>query len=296
LLDRVTDMARRDTAGRVSRLQARIILSSVSMSSTREYLSHVTNSVAIVTGASSGIGKATALRLAQDFAAVVLVAREEKELAAVAESARQVGCDCLSLVLDLSAGPAAAAVIDKTLERFHRIDALLNIAGAVAALDVFQMTDAQWLSGMELKFHAARRLAIHAWEPLKAAKGSIVFISGNAADIPKASSAAVGSINAAIEALAKALAERGIEDGIQVNSVSPGAILTGRRLGMLEKTAAARNIPMEEMKRAFLAQAGVSRFGEPEDIAELLAFLVSPKAKYLTGTVVRMDGGEVKSN
>jgi NAD(P)-dependent dehydrogenase (short-subunit alcohol dehydrogenase family) len=256
----------------------------------------MTDSVAIITGASSGIGKATALRLARDFAAVVLVAREERELAVLAESARQVGCDCLSLALDLSVGTAAATVIDKTLERFRRIDALLNIAGAVAALDVFQMSDAQWHDGMELKFHAARRLAIHAWQPLKAAKGSIVFISGNAADIPKASSAAVGSINAAIEALAKAFADRGIEDGIQVNSVSPGAILTGRRLAMLQKNAAVRNISLEEMERVFLAQAGVSRFGEPEDIAELLAFLVSPKAKYLTGTVVRMDGGEVKSN
>jgi 3-oxoacyl-[acyl-carrier protein] reductase len=254
------------------------------------------NSAAIVTGASSGIGKTTAIRLARDFSSLVLVAREGEKLAEVAESARTVGCDCLWLEVDLSDSSVPAIVIQRTLERFGRIDALLNIAGAVAGLDVFQMADAQWNSGMELKFHAARRLAIHAWEALKAAKGSIVFISGNAADIPKASLAAVGAINAAIEALAKAFADRGIEDGVQVNSVSPGAILTGRRLGMLEKAAAAKNISLEEMKRQFLKQAGVSRFGEPEDIAELLAFIVSPKAKYMTGTVLRMDGGEVKSN
>jgi 3-oxoacyl-[acyl-carrier protein] reductase len=259
-------------------------------------LQYVTNSVAIVTGASSGIGKAAAIRLARDFSSVVLVAREEDRLARVAESVRKEGCDCLWLAMDLSVTAAAAAVIQRTLERFARIDALINIAGAVAALDVFQMTDTQWNIGMELKFHAARRLAIHAWDALRAAKGSIVFISGNAADIPKASSAAVGAINAAIEALAKAFADRGIEDGVQVNSVSPGAILTGRRLGMLKTAAAEKNISLEDMKSSFLKQVRASRFGEPEDIAELLAFIVSPKAKYLTGTVLRMDGGEVKSN
>lgn len=254
------------------------------------------NSVAIVTGASSGIGKAAAIRLARDFLSIILVAREGEKLSEVAESARKVGCDCLSLEMDLSAASAAATVIQSALDRFGRIDALFNIAGAVAGLDVFEMTDAQWNGGMELKFHASRRLAVHAWESLKATKGSIVFISGNAADIPKASSAAVGAINAAIEALAKAFADRGIEDGVQVNCVSPGAILTGRRLGMFEKIAAEKGISMEDVKRTFLKQAGVSRFGEPEEIAELLAFIVSPKAKYMTGTVLRMDGGEVKSN
>ena len=126
----------------------------------------MSNSVAIVTGASSGIGKAKALRLAREFGAIVLVAR----------------------------------------------------------------SDEQWNTGMELKFHGARRLTIRAWDALRESKGAVVFISGNAAVIPRPGAAAVGAINAAIEALAKAFAERGIEDGVQVNSVSPGAIMTGRRL------------------------------------------------------------------
>jgi 3-oxoacyl-[acyl-carrier protein] reductase len=259
-------------------------------------LEHVTNSVAVVTGASSGIGKATAIRLARDFSSLVLVAREEGKLAEVATSAQKEGCECLCLAMDLSPATAAGAVIKRTLGRFGRVDALINIAGDVPALDVFQMTDTQWGSGMELKFHAARRLAIEAWEALRATRGSIVFMSGNAADIPKASAAAIGAINAAIEALAKAFADRGIEDGVQVNSVSPGAILTGRRLAMLERAAAEKKISLDEMKSSFLKQARATRFGEPEDIAELLAFIVSPKARYMTGTVLRMDGGEVKSN
>jgi 3-oxoacyl-[acyl-carrier protein] reductase len=256
----------------------------------------VTNSVAVVTGASSGIGEAAAIRLARDFSSLVLVAREDDKLARVAAAAQKEGCDCLCVAMDLSLTAAAGIVVKRALERFGRLDALINIAGAVPALDLFQMTDPEWHSGFELKFHAARRLAIQAWDALRATKGSIVFMSGNAADIPKAPAAAIGVINAAIESLAKAFADRGIEDGVQVNSVSPGAILTGRRIAMLEGAAAEKNISLEEMKNNFLKQARVTRFGEPEDIAELLAFIVSPRARYMTGTVLRMDGGEVKSN
>jgi 3-oxoacyl-[acyl-carrier protein] reductase len=252
-------------------------------------------SVAIVTGASSGIGKATALRLARDFGAVVLAARDGEKLEAVGQQVKAVGAEPLVLELDLMAPIAAEAVVTKTLDRFGRIDALFNIAGAVPGLDIFKMTDDQWNAGMELKFHGARRLAIHAWDTLKACKGAVVFISGNAAVIPKAGAAAVGAINAAIEALAKAFAERGIEDGVQVNCVSPGAVMTGRRLAMLEKAAAARIITLEEAKQQFLKQAGINRFGEADEIADVMAFIVSPAARWMTGTVLRMDGGEVKS-
>jgi 3-oxoacyl-[acyl-carrier protein] reductase len=190
----------------------------------------MSNSVAIVTGASSGIGRATALRLAHEFGAIVLVARSEEKLGEVGQQAKAIGAEALVLELDLMAPRSAEFVVKETLDRFGRIDALVNIAGAVAGLDVFQMTDEQWNTGMELKFHGARRLTIRAWDALRESKGTVVFISGNAAVIPRAGAAAVGAINAAIEALAKAFAERGIEDGVQVNSVSPGAVMTGRRL------------------------------------------------------------------
>ena len=255
----------------------------------------MSNSVAIVTGASSGIGKATALRLARDFGAVVFAARGGEKLNEVGREVKTIGAEPLALELDLMAPTAADVVVSAALARFGRIDALVNIAGAVAGLDVFQMTDEQGNTGMELKFHGARRLTIRAWDALKESKGSVVFISGNAAVIPKAGAAAVGAINAAIEALAKAFAERGIEDGIQVNSVSPGAIMTGRRLAMLEKVAAARKVTLEDAKLQFLKQAGIGRFGEAEEIADVMAFAVSPAARWMTGTVLRMDGGEVKS-
>ena len=255
----------------------------------------MSNSVAIVTGASSGIGRATALRLAHEFGAIVLVARSEEKLGEVGQQAKAIGAEALVLELDLMAPRSAEFVVKETLDRFGRIDALVNIAGAVAGLDVFQMTDEQWNTGMELKFHGARRLTIRAWDALRESKGTVVFISGNAAVIPRAGAAAVGAINAAIEALAKAFAERGIEDGVQVNSVSPGAVMTGRRLSMLERAAASKKITLEDAKQQFLKQAGIARFGETEEIADLMAFIVSPAARWITGTVLRMDGGEVKS-
>jgi 3-oxoacyl-[acyl-carrier protein] reductase len=171
----------------------------------------------------------------------------------------------------------------------------LNIAGAVPGIDLFQMTDEQWNTGMELKLHAARRLTLRAWDALKAAKGAVVLIAGNTAEVPTASAAAVGVINAAIVALAKAFADRGLKDGIQVNSLSPGPVMTGRRLSMIEKWAAVHEVSLDEAKQRLLTQAGISRYGEPEDIAELMAFLVSPAARWMTGAQLRIDGGEVKS-
>jgi 3-oxoacyl-[acyl-carrier protein] reductase len=255
----------------------------------------MSKSVAIVTGASSGIGRATAVRLARDFSVVVLAARGAIGLGEVAEQVRAQGAEPLAIDLDLMAPAAADALIDCTLAKHGRIDALLNIAGAVPGIGLFEMTDAQWNAGMELKLHGARRITLRAWEALKAARGSVVLMAGNAAEIPTASAAAVGVINAAIVALAKAFADQGLAQGIQVNSVSPGPVMTGRRLSMIEKWAVAHKVGIDQAKQTLLAKAGIGRYGEPQDIAELMAFLVSPAARWLTGTQLRIDGGEVKS-
>jgi 3-oxoacyl-[acyl-carrier protein] reductase len=252
------------------------------------------NSVAIVTGASQGIGRATALRLARDFSSLVLIARNEAQLQETAQRAKSLGADSLVLPLDLREPVAAEKAVSSTLERFGRIDAVLNIAGAVPQTDLFEMTDAQWDDGMALKFHGARRLTIRAWDALKSSKGSVVLLSGLAAFDPKPGFAAVAATNAAIIALAKAFAEQGIKDGVQVNSVSPGAVMTGRRRSFFEKWASANRLTVEEAVKKYPEQSGISRFGEPEEIADLLAYLVSASAKWFTGASLRMDGGEFK--
>jgi NAD(P)-dependent dehydrogenase (short-subunit alcohol dehydrogenase family) len=105
----------------------------------------------------------------------------------------------------------------------------------------------------------------------------------------------VGTINAAIVALAKAFSDRGITDGVQVNSVLPGPVMTGRRRSYLEHWASIHGMTAQEATEKFPRDAGIARYGEPEEIAELIAFLVSPSARWMTGSALRMDGGEVKS-
>jgi len=252
-------------------------------------------SVAIVTGASQGIGQATAIRLAKDFSAIVLVARNRANLNSTESAVKAAGAESLIVDLDLAEPAAAQQVVDRTLAAFGRIDALLNIAGAVPQIDLFEMTDEQWDGGLALKLHGARRLTIAAWPALKKAKGAVVLMSGNSALFPKAPYAAVGTINAAIVALAKAFSDRGITDGVQVNSVLPGPVMTGRRRSYLEHWAPLHGMSVEEATAKFPQQAGIARYGEPEEIAELMAFLVSPAARWMTGSTLRMDGGEVKS-
>ena len=255
----------------------------------------MSKSVAIVTGASQGIGRSTAIRLAKDFSSITLAARGRENLEETAAGVRAAGAEPLVIDLNLADASAATKVVEQTLAVFGRIDALLNIAGAVPQVDLFEMTDEQWDGGLALKLHGARRLAIAAWPSLKQSKGAVVFMSGNSALFPKAPYAGVGTINAAIVALAKAFSDRGITDGVQVNSVLPGPVMTGRRRSYLEHWAPLHNMTVEEATAKFPKEAGIARYGEPEEIAELMAFLVSPGARWMTGSTLRMDGGEVKS-
>jgi NAD(P)-dependent dehydrogenase (short-subunit alcohol dehydrogenase family) len=255
----------------------------------------MSNSIAVVTGASQGIGQATAIRLARDFDAIVLVARNRDRLQESASAVEAQGASALIIDVDLAEPSSAKRVVEQTLATFGRIDALLNIAGAVPQIDLFDMTDQQWEDGMALKLHGARRLTIEAWDALKQAAGSVVFTSGNSAIFPKAPYAAVGTINAAIVALAKAFSDRGITDGVQVNSVLPGPVMTDRRRSYFEHWAPLHDMSVSEAMERFPRDAGIARYGTAEEIAELMAFLVSPGARWMTGSMLRMDGGEVKS-
>src|SRR6185437_13120470 len=221
----------------------------------------------------------TAVRLAKDFGSLVLVARNRDHLLETAGMVEARGAKALVLDLDLAEKTAAKIVVEKTLRASGRIDALINIAGAVPQIDLFEMTDEQWDAGIALK----------------QANGSVVFTSGNSAIFPKAPYAAVGTINAAITALAKAFSDRGIGDGVQVNSVLPGPVMTGRRRSYLEHWAPLHDMSVAEATEYFPREAGIARYGKPEEIAELMAFLVSPGARWMTGASLRMDGGEVKS-
>ncbi|MFA5956313.1 SDR family oxidoreductase [Hyphomicrobium sp.] len=250
--------------------------------------------VAIVTGASRGIGRSTAIRLARDFSAIALVARTPETLAETADLVVSGGAEALMLARDLREPKAAAAVVAATLERFGRIDAVACIAGAVPQQDLFDLTDEQWEDGLALKFHSARRLTIAAWDALKVSRGSVAITSGTSALTPKASLAAVGTINAAILALAKTFADRGIKDGIQVNTILPGSVMTDRRRSMLQGYANTHGLGLGAAIERFAVEMGIARYGQPEDIANAIAFLFAAESQWLTGTALRVDGGETK--
>src|SRR5471032_491709 len=130
---------------------------------------------AIVTGAGRGIGRAAAIRLARDFGRVIIVARTIDALEDTAARIREAGAEPLVVAEDLRRPEAAARIVALTLEKFGRIDALVNVAGAVAPTDLFAMSDAEWDDGYALKFHGARRLTIQAWDALKQARGAVVL-------------------------------------------------------------------------------------------------------------------------
>jgi 3-oxoacyl-[acyl-carrier protein] reductase len=142
-------------------------------------------SVAIVTGASRSFGCATAIREVRDFSAVVVVARSLETLQETASKVHAEDAEPLALALDLCEPGSAGPVVKQILDRYGRIDALINVAGPVPQTDLFAMTDAEWNDGLSLKFHGARRLTINPWEALKSARGAVVLTSGATAGLPR---------------------------------------------------------------------------------------------------------------
>ena len=251
--------------------------------------------IAIVTGASRGIGRAIARELAKEGCDIVATARDAGALDSLKQDiGRTFGRKAVIHAADLREPHAAEAVVAAAVKEFGRVDILVNNAGATKRGPFLTLTDADFLDGFALKFHAAVRLTRAAWPQLKAAKGCIVNIAGVGARHGAAEFAIGGAVNSAVLNFTKAMADLGIADGVRVNAINPGWIETDRLKTRLAARAKAEGIGDAEVRRLSLAELGVSRFGQPEEIAQLVCFLASGPAAYLQGALIDADGGETR--
>jgi len=248
----------------------------------------LSDKVAIVTGASRGIGRAIAEELARERAKLVLVARSEPLLAALADA---VEVDALAIPIDLRETSSARAVVDATIERFGRIDVLVNDAGATKRGDFLELTDDEWADGFALKFFGAMRLSRAAWPHLRETRGAIVNVVGIGGRTAKGEFTIGGSVNAALLNLTKALADRGIADGVRVNAVNPATTATERLKTRIHALATEHGVEETEAARRMTASMGIARFAEPAEIARAVTFLASSAASFCQGAILDVDGG-----
>jgi NAD(P)-dependent dehydrogenase (short-subunit alcohol dehydrogenase family) len=247
---------------------------------------------AVVTGASRGIGKAIAVRLASDGANLVLCGRD---VGLLEQTAGQIEGKARVVAGDLRLPETASRVIGAALDAYGGIDILVNNAGATKRGDFESLTEEDWQDGYALKLFGAVRLARGAWPYLKARSGSLVNIAGSGGRTPGAQFTIGGSVNAALLSFTKALADLGLRDGVQVNAVNPGPVRTARFEKRLAATAEEHGVDLSAALQIFIREEKVTRVGEPEDIAALVAFIVSPHGRLLHGSLIDADGGLTKT-
>src|SRR6185295_1188209 len=198
---------------------------------------------------------------------VVLCARDQQLLDQAASEIRAAGGTAESIAIDLRTSDSGKRIVDFAMERFGKVDIVVNNAGATRRGEFLDLTDDDFADGFALKFFGSVRLTRAAWPHLKAGGGSVVFISGVGGRTPGAQFAIGGSVNAALLSLTKALADLGLRDGVQVNAINPGTIRTARYTARLNTLAQGRGLDPESAEREYIRGAAISRIGEPQDIA-----------------------------
>jgi NAD(P)-dependent dehydrogenase (short-subunit alcohol dehydrogenase family) len=251
---------------------------------------------AFVTGGSKGIGRATAQLLAEEGCDVAITARgEEGLIKAAQEIENATGQKVIPLAGDMSVTEDVERTVAKTIEALGHIDILVTCAGSSPGGLLETLTEDHWMSSLQLKFMGYVRTASAILPHMRErGEGSIVFVVGNDGIKSSYWELTAGVANAADLNFAAAIAEQYGRHGIRVNTVNPGPVNTGRWDGLEKTYARDRGVSQDKAREITLNTLPLGRICEPEEVASLAVFLASPRASYVSGAHVLVDGAQMK--
>jgi 3-oxoacyl-[acyl-carrier protein] reductase len=252
----------------------------------------LTGRIALVTAASQGLGRASAQALAQEGARVAILSRRPKELDKVAA---EIGA-ALAVRCDLSKAADIAAAVERVQDQLGPVSILVNNCGGPPAGVFDTITEEQWYHAFEQVFLSALRLTRAVLPGMRAARwGRIINILSSSVEQPIPGLIVSNAFRPALAGWAKTLSSEIAPENVLVTSVLPGRVFTARTEELDQAAAQRTGRPIEEVRAHKLAPVPMKRYGTPEEFGAAIAFLASERASYLTGSLIRVDGGMVAS-
>lgn len=257
----------------------------------------LTNKVVMVTGGSKGIGRVVVRGFAREGAQVAMCARTTAQLEQTAKDIEsETGCKVLALTADLTKSEEAQRAVDATVQRYGRLDVLVNNAGSAPGGLIVDLTEEHWIQANQLKVMGYVRCTKAAISHMvKQGGGRIVNVVGNNGVKPSATEFTGTAASAALLAMTQALAEEYGRHGIRVNAVNPGPVSTERWGQLVKSLARIKGITVEEAQARVDRSIPLGRIATAEEVADVVVFLASERASFVNGAFVSVDGGQRKA-